>query len=1313
MRENAPAPATVRPLTSGQAAARLGVCARTLLRAVGRGEITPAYRTPGGFARFQPAAVEAYARRLSQAGESGQGPRAATYPERASPLGEMRPTPHACALDVASSEGAFPHARPLSTPAPTESAFDDDLIRATTERPPAEEELRRSHARVEAILASITDGFFALDTAWRFTYLNARAEALLGRTRAELLGTVVWDAFPEAVGHAFYDAYHRAVAEGVAVSFEEYYPPHAMWVEVTAYPSAEGLSVYFDDISARKATEQALRASEERLRTLVTRLPVILFALDADGVFTLSDGVGLASLGVAPGQVVGRAYRDIHAAQPEIVEHLGRALAGEEVAFLNRVEGRTLDARATPLRDAQGRVTGVIGVSVDVTDRVRAEEAHARLAALVEASDDAIIGKALNGAIVTWNGGAARLYGYTAAEAVGRSVDMLIPPDHPDEGATLLAAVARGEGIPQYETECMRKDGARVPVSVTISPIRDRAGLVTGAAVVARDITARVQVEEALRRSEARFRALSEHASDLVRIVDGAGIIRYASPSHRRLLGYAPADLVGRRIFDVMHPADVAAAQAQMGVQAREGGAVVMYTVRLRHADGSWRWQEAVSSNHLDDPAIRGFVVNGRDITERRQAEEALQAREARFRALSEHASDLVAILDRAGVFRYVGPSYERLLGYAPAALEGRRAVDVAHPDDAPALAPRFAAFVATPGATVRTEGRVRHADGSWRVMEMVYHNRLDDPAIGGIIVNSHDVTARVQMQRDLDAEQQRYRSLFAHHPDAVFALGRDGALTSANAACAALTGYTVAELLTLSFPALIAPEDLERAGEHFMRAVAGEPQHDVALGLRRADGDGRALSVTVIPIMVEGVVVGVYGIAKDVTAHTAAQRALQHQATHDALTDLPNRARLRDRLAQAWATGAPPALLLLDLDGFKEVNDTYGHSQGDALLREVSRRLRGAIRRGDTVARLGGDEFAVALPGADAAGAECVAHALRAALDTPIQIDGHALHLGASVGIALAPAGPAGAGGSGTGGDEALDTLLRHADVAMYAAKRGRRGQQVYDPALDTHSPERLGLVAELRAAIAGGALALHYQPQADLASGRVRGVEALVRWPHPTRGLIPPDGFISLAEQTGLIAPLTDWVLEEAIRQGAAWRRAGLTLSVSVNLSVWTLHDPALPERIAALLRAHAVPPSGLHLEVTETTLMADPERALAVLRRLAALGVGLAVDDFGAGYSSLAYLKTLPVDELKIDKGFVRELATDAADAAIVASTVGLGHALGLRVVAEGIEDRASWEALAGMDCDVAQGYYLSRPLPPDTFARWLREAARSVA
>ncbi len=902
------------------------------------------------------------------------------------------------------------------------------------------------------------------------------------------------------------------------------------------------------------------------------------------------------------------------------------------------------------------------------------------------------------------NDAAVDHYGYTRDEFLALRISDIRAPEDVDALVTMVGADAPA-GAAAREGRHRCKDGRIIDVAITRRAL-EFAGH-AARLVVAADITARRQAEAALVQERDLLQTLMDTAPDSIYFKDAAARFVRVNRAQARLLGAATPDaVVGRTDFDYFPP-DLARATYADDRQVLDSGQALVNRLEDQSAHGHGpRWILSTKMPIVRDGQITGLVGISRDITDLRAAEDALRASEERFRALSEHANDLVAILDRAGVFRYVSPSFERLLGYAPATMEGHNAFAFAHPDDAPALAPGFAAFVTEPGATMRTEGRARHVDGSWRVMEMVFHNRLDDPVIRGIIVNSHDVTARVQMQRDLEEGQQRYRSLFAHHPDAVFALGRDGALTSANAACAALSGYTVDELLTLAFSALIAPEDLERGDLHVARALAGAPQHDVAVRLRRKDGDGRAVSVTAIPIVVDGAVVGVYGIAKDMTAHNAAQQALRRQARYDSLTDLPNRALLHERIATALGdapdASRPLALLLIDLDRFKEINDAFGHERGDALLRQAADRLRGVVRAGDTVARLSGDEFAVLLPGADATGAARVADAIRAALDAPLPVDEHLLRVGASVGIVLAPA---------HGRDGA--TLLRRADMAMDAAKRGRLGQALYEPAQDQHSPERLALSGALRDAIEQGALVLHYQPQVDLASGHVCGVEALVRWPHPERGLIPPDAFIPLAEQTGLIAPLTEWVLAEAIRQAREWQRAGLLLGASVNLSMWNLHDPALPDRVAALLHAHGLAPAWLRLELTESALMADTDRTMDVLARLAALGVHLAVDDFGSGYSSLSYLKRLPVDELKIDKGFVREMATDETDRAIVASTVGMGHALGLRVVAEGIEDQATWELLAGMGCDMAQGYYVARPLPPDALVRWLREAPWAVA
>jgi diguanylate cyclase len=451
-----------------------------------------------------------------------------------------------------------------------------------------------------------------------------------------------------------------------------------------------------------------------------------------------------------------------------------------------------------------------------------------------------------------------------------------------------------------------------------------------------------------------------------------------------------------------------------------------------------------------------------------------------------------------------------------------------------------------------------------------------------------------------------------------------------------------------------------------------------------------------------DGGIAGVSGLAIDVTARFQAVEALTHQALHDPLTDLPNRALFLDRLdlavAAARRDSCSLSLLLLDLDRFKELNDTFGHHYGDILLQQVGARLEGALRESDTVARLGGDEFAVLLPGDDEGAATHAALALGAALEAPFLVDQHVVQTGVSIGIACYPLD-----------SQDAPALLRHADVAMYLAKQAGHGPVVYAPAQDQHSPHRLALVGELREAIARDALLLHYQPVVDLATRRVTGVEALVRWPHPVHGLLTPARFVPMAESTGLMPLLTDWVLGAALRQRREWGLAGLTVDVAVNLSMSGLHEAGLVDATLTLLQRYDVPPSALRLEITESALMRDAARTREILMRLAEAGVRLAVDDFGMGYSSLSYLKHLPVEEIKIDRSFVQDMTSDPANAAIIRSTIGLGHGLGLRVVAEGVETAATWEQLREGGCDGAQGDYISRPLSGAALAAWLAHGA----
>jgi diguanylate cyclase (GGDEF)-like protein len=430
-----------------------------------------------------------------------------------------------------------------------------------------------------------------------------------------------------------------------------------------------------------------------------------------------------------------------------------------------------------------------------------------------------------------------------------------------------------------------------------------------------------------------------------------------------------------------------------------------------------------------------------------------------------------------------------------------------------------------------------------------------------------------------------------------------------------------------------------------------------------------------------------ILAVASDITELRALTEQLRHQATHDSLTGLANR-RLLDRELGAAVdrAGTRPALVLLDLDRFREVNDTLGHDRGDELVCEMAARLGSLVGPSDLVARLGGDDFAVLLADVDSVESAVVhAEVLRRALCAPVPIAGIDVVLGARSGVSVC-------------GVDAEDgpTMLRHADVATEAAKLAHVGVLAYDAAKDEHSEERLGLIADLSRALAHAELVLHYQPKCDLA-GNVLGVEALVRWQHPVRGLVPPMEFIPVAERTGLVHPLTEQVLDLALAQARAWADQGQVVPVAVNISTRSLLQPGFAEQVLAALGTHGVPAERLGLEITETTIMEDPETALEVLGRLAAAGVRLSIDDFGTGYSSLAYLKRLPVHELKIDRTFVAALTSSARDRVIVDSTIALGNRLGLEVVAEGVEDAATLAALERLGCRVAQRYLLGRPVP----------------
>ena len=432
----------------------------------------------------------------------------------------------------------------------------------------------------------------------------------------------------------------------------------------------------------------------------------------------------------------------------------------------------------------------------------------------------------------------------------------------------------------------------------------------------------------------------------------------------------------------------------------------------------------------------------------------------------------------------------------------------------------------------------------------------------------------------------------------------------------------------------------------------------------------------------------------------------LKYTARYDSLTDLPNRNLLYERLEQTLASARsrrePSALMLLDLDRFKVINSTIGHQAGDFLLQQVGLRLQRAVRKADTVARLGGDEFAVLLPGMNQEMAARAAIRLLSAFVAPFPIGEIALNVQASIGIALSP---------GHGGDG--HTLMRCADIAMYLAKDSASGYSIYSPEHDSYSTDRLALMADLHRAVNDKQLFLVYQPKINLEAESITGVEALARWRHPQKGLIPPDEFIALAERSGFIKTLTMWGLEAALLQSRTWSSVGIHVPISVNLSAHTLHDTSFPDRVKHLLENYGIAAERLEFEITESVIMVDPVRALDILTRLNRMGITLSIDDFGTGYSSLAYLKKLPVTAVKIDKSFVMHMTQDPNDAQIVRSTIELAHNLGLKVIAEGVEDQEVWDRLLTLGCDEAQGYYMSRPIPAPELTQWLKKSPWGLA
>ncbi|HEX4329780.1 MAG TPA: PAS domain S-box protein [Burkholderiales bacterium] len=967
-------------------------------------------------------------------------------------------------------------------------------------------------------------------------------------------------------------------------------------------------------------------------------------------------------------------------------------------AQCRKKSGEVADVQFTcDLVDFEGRRC-LFAAFNDVTELTRAQKAlrvsEERFGKIFDSLPQCVtIASLRSGVFLEVNPACERVYGYSRAEIVGRTVDEIGLWADLHDREQITASLAPGEAR-AIETRFRHKSGRVIEALCTMT--RSELDGEEVLLAVSVDITDRKRAERLLKSSEERFSRMIEASPQsitITRLSDGTYLDMNRAGLTR--LGYRREEVIGRSSTELNIWVDPRTRE-RLRAQFAAGQSIASIETQARRKDGGII-DLIFSATVLEldgERVIHGTAV---DVSEFKRLARQKQQSEERFSKVFRASIDPIAISTLAdGRYLEVNDAWCRLFGFTPAQAVGHTAQELNMWADEGGRQPILRILQDT-GSLRNAEMRMRRSSGE--VLEiMMSADTLELDGVACVISVVVDFTEKRRAEHLRTLSEERFAMVFRASPSAIaISRRRSGIRVDVNDAWLKMFGYSREEAIGRTIEELeMWADDAERARLQKMIREQGSLRQTPAR-MRRKSGEIIEILISLEPIEFDGEP-HIVACLEDITERVRAERHIEYLATRDHLTGLPNRLLFSDRLRQAMAKAereqARIALLFIDLDRFKDINDSLGHHIGDRLLVEVAERLRGAIRAADTLARQGGDEFLVLIDGLDEAGAaESVARKLVDVVGLPVRIEGRALTVSCSLGISIFP-------------DDARTAaeLMRNADLAMYSVKGGgRHGYRFYSADMNTRLTERLELENELRAALEREEFELHYQPKINLASGAVTGCEALLRWRHPRRGLILPAQFIGVAEESQLIVPIGAWVLRRACAQMRLWLDAGLApVPVAVNLSVQQF-DAGLPDAVASVLAHEYLPPALLEIEITETGMMSNSAAHMEIARRLKELGVRIALDDFGTGYSSLSYLRQMDIDVLKIDQSFVRELPGSVEDGTIIAAITAMAAQFGIKVVAEGVETQAQADALKGMNCGECQGYLFGRPVPEEEFGR----------